>query len=412
MALSLAQQKIAADTARFRVVMAGRRFGKTHLAIREICKAAAMPDQEVWFVSPTYRQCKQNVWKKLKNKIVDLRWASKINESELSILLKNGSSISLKGADNYDGLRGVGLDFLVMDEFADTSAEAWYETLRPTLSDREGRALFIGTPKGRSNWSYDMFQQHLANPDNWSSYQFTTIDGGRVKLEEIEAAKRDLDIRVFNQEYNATFETFSGRVFYSFDDNNIKPFTEPTPDVLYLGMDFNIDPMSVMIGTKQGEIFHIFDEIQIFGSNTQEAIDEIKNRYGKQRIVVYPDPAGHQRKTSANGRTDITQLQNAGFRVVAPYSHNPVRDGINAVNSRILSASGERRLLVDGKCKHTIKSLERMVYKTGTSVPNKEQGLDHMADAIRYCIDGLWPIKREIEQDQNSPTTWAHTIGR
>lgn len=412
MALSLAQQKIANDKARFRVVMAGRRFGKTHLAIREICKAAAMPDQEVWFVSPTYRQCKQNVWKKLKNKIVDLRWASKINESELSILLKNGSSISLKGADNYDGLRGVGLDFLVMDEFADTSAEAWYETLRPTLSDREGRALFIGTPKGRSNWSYDMFQQHLANPDNWSSYQFTTIDGGRVKLEEIEAAKRDLDIRVFNQEYNATFETFSGRVFYSFDDNNIKPFTEPTPDVLYLGMDFNIDPMSVMIGTKQGEIFHIFDEIQIFGSNTQEAIDEIKNRYGKQRIVVYPDPAGHQRKTSANGRTDITQLQNAGFRVVAPYSHNPVRDGINAVNSRILSASGERRLLVDGKCKHTIKSLERMVYKTGTSVPNKEQGLDHMADAIRYCIDGLWPIKREIEQDQNSPTTWAHTIGR
>ncbi len=138
MPLSPAQNNIANDTHRFRVAVCGRRFGKTHLAIRELCKFARMPERECWFVAPTYRQAKQIVWKKLKQKLVDLKWANKINESELSIILKNGSTISLKGADNHDSLRGVGLDFIVLDEFADIDPEAFYETLRPTLSDKEG----------------------------------------------------------------------------------------------------------------------------------------------------------------------------------------------------------------------------------------------------------------------------------
>ena len=148
MPLSTAQQEIADDNHRFRVVVAGRRFGKTHLAIRELCYYGRIPDREVWYIAPTYRQAKQIVWRKLKHRLQDLRWIKKINESELSIILKNGSTIALKGADNADSLRGVGLDFMVMDEFADIDPEAWYETLRPTLSDKQGGALFIGTPKG------------------------------------------------------------------------------------------------------------------------------------------------------------------------------------------------------------------------------------------------------------------------
>jgi len=141
MPLSLAQKTISDSTARWRVVVAGRRFGKTHLAIRELCYHARQPQKDVWYIAPTYKMARQIVWKKLKNRLQDLRWVEKTNETELTIQLRNGSTIALKGADNYDSLRGVGLDFIVLDEFADIDPEAWYETLRPTLSDR---ALAIG----------------------------------------------------------------------------------------------------------------------------------------------------------------------------------------------------------------------------------------------------------------------------
>lgn len=408
MPLSKAQQSIAESDKRFRVVVAGRRFGKTHLAIRELCYHAKEPNREVWYVAPTYRQSKQIVWKKLKSKLQDLRWIKKVNESELAIILKNGTTIALKGADNADSLRGVGLDFIVLDEFADIDDEAWYEVLRPTLSDKQGKALFIGTPKGIGNWAYDLYQQYQDNGD-WESFQYTTIDGGNVKPEEIESAKRDLDARTFRQEYMATFETFSGRIYYNFERTaNITKYTNDIPDVIYVGMDFNIDPMSAVIAVRHNDDLYIIDEIRMFSSNTQEMVDELKTRYPKQRIWVYPDPAARQRKTSAGGQTDLSILSNAGFVVKAPNSHTPVRDRINSVNSRLCDATGTRKLFVDPKCKHTIESLERQVYKENSSQPDKEGGYDHMNDALGYMIDYLFPVKREI--NIQAPQRFGHAI--
>ena len=411
MPLSSAQVKVANDTNRFRVVVAGRRFGKTHLAIRELCKHAREPDKDVWYVAPTYKMARQIVWKKLKNKLQDLKWIKKTNETELSILLKNNSTISLKGADNYDSLRGVGLDFIVLDEFADINEEAWYETLRPTLSDKGGKALFIGTPKGIGNWAYELYQNCLEQPSVWSSYQFTTIDGGNVSAEEIEAAKKDLDQRQFNQEYLATFETFAGRIYYSFDRaHNVKTWTEKIPDVVYVGMDFNIDPMSAVVAIRYGDTLHIVDEIRMFSSNTQEMVDEIKNRYKNCRVWVYPDPAGHQRKSSAGGATDITILSNAGFVVKAPRMHTPVRDRINSVNSRLCNSTGIRQLYIDPKCKYTIEGLERQTYKEGSSQPDKESGYDHMNDALGYMVDYLFPVKRDVDPTLTQPRRWSHAL--
>ena len=153
MPLSSAQKQIAESDKRFRVLISGRRFGKTHLAIREMCKAASTPNQTVWYIAPSYRMSKTIVWDQLKKKLVQLNWAKKINESDLTIRLVNGSIISLKGADNGDSLRGVGLNFIVLDEFADIEQKAWTEVLRPTLSDTGGGALFCGTPKGIGNWA-------------------------------------------------------------------------------------------------------------------------------------------------------------------------------------------------------------------------------------------------------------------
>lgn len=409
MPLSTPQQKIVEAPQRFKVVVAGRRFGKTHLAIRELCYHARLPDRTVWYVAPTYRQAKMITWKKLRKKLLELRWARKINETELTIELKNGSVISLKGADNYDSLRGIGLDYLVLDEFADIDSEAWYETLRPTLADKQGGALFIGTPKGL-NWAHDLYTMSDEYPDEWASFQFTTIEGGNVKPEEIEAARRSLDERTFRQEFEATFETFSGRVFYAFHRAyNHAEFPDKLPHDLHIGIDFNVDPITAVIAVRAGTYLFVIDEIKIFGSNTDELVEEIKTRYPNHGIVCYPDPAGAQRKTSAGGRTDHTILRNAGFRVITPHRHNAVRDGINAVNAKLRSSTGETTLYIDPKCKYITECLEKHTYKEGTSIPDKDSGFDHMTDALRYMVDALFPIRQPTEPLPVS--TWGHQIG-
>jgi hypothetical protein len=409
MPLSLAQKTVAQDNHRFRVVCAGRRFGKTYLAIRELCYHARIPDQDVLYVAPTFGQAKHIVWRQLKNRLQDLNWIKKINETELTITLRNNSRIYLKGADAYDRLRGGQYNFIVIDEMADIVPEAWYETLRPTLSNTLGKALFIGTPKGLNHF-YDLYQMSAVDKEHWASYSFTTLEGGNVPEDEITQARRDLDSKTFKQEYEASFETFSGRIYYAFERalNVQEPETLNTATI-YVGADFNVSPMSAVIAQREGDDLYVIDEIKMYSSNTNELADEIKTRYPKSKVWIYPDPAGSARKTSAGGVTDHIILANQGFVVKAPRSHTPVRDRINAVNSRLCDSTGIRHLFVSAKCKYTIESLERQVYKEGTSQPDKESGYDHMNDALGYCIDYIWPVTRD-RQEYRGPQRWLHQI--
>ena len=410
MNLTRPQSSIYHDQSRFRAVVAGRRFGKTFLSISELVRAAIGTDKKVfdknvWYVAPTYKAAKEIAWDMLVN-IVPEEIVSKRNETELSLKLINGSTIALKGAEKPDNLRGRSLDFCVLDEFADMRPEAWFEVIRPSLSDRKGKALFIGTPKGRNHF-YDIWTNGADSQDGWSSFQYTTLEGGNVDADEIEAAMRDLDERTFKQEYLANFVNYSGIIYYAFDRvESLKPFKDSLEgQILHIGMDFNIDPMSAVVAIKSGEHLHIIDEIVIYGSNTDEIVDEIKTRYPKNKIIVYPDPASRQRKTSAGGRTDLSILQNAGFVVKVRNSHSQIRDRINSVNAHLMSADGTRNLFIDPKCKQVVKSLERQTYKEGTMQPDKESGFDHMNDALGYLVDFLYPIKREHSIPQ--PTRWT-----
>jgi phage terminase large subunit len=229
------------------------------------------------------------------------------------------------------------------------------------------------------------------------SFQFTTLDGGNVPEDEVAQAREDLDARTFSQEFLATFENFSGIVAYSFGQHNIVKAEEINAhEQLILGTDFNVNPMSctVMRRTKDG--LHCVDEIVLYSSNTNELIDEIRNRYPKNPITIYPDPAGVQRKTSANGNTDIKLLENAGFTVRYHRQHPLVKDRINSANSLFfLRDNGTTRFYVDPKCKHTIKSLQQFCYKEGTQIPDKDSGFDHMFDALTYAIQYLFPINKE-----------------
>jgi phage terminase large subunit len=340
---------------------------------------------------------KQILWKKLKKKLTSINWVKKINETELTLELINGSEISLKGADNYDSLRGVGLNFVVIDEAADMSPEAWYEVLRPTLSDTGGSALFLGTPKGY-NWFKDLYDLGKTRK-GWVSFQFTTIDGGNVPEDEILQAQQDLDSRTFRQEYMATFEQYAGIIAYAFGDHNLQaaPAIEKhTP--LICGIDFNVSPMSCVVMVRTNNGLHAIDDIALHSSNTNEMIEEIRNRYPTNPITAFPDPAGVQKRSSANGNTDIRLLEMAGFTVRYHRAHPLIKDRINAANSLFYRREdGTTRFYIDPKCKHTIKSLKNYSYKEDSQIPLKGE-FDHMFDALTYPIEFLFPIVKPVPE--------------
>ena len=341
---------------------------------------------------------KSIAWRKLKELAGD-HFSSK-NESELFVEFDNGSIIQLKGAENRDSLRGVSLAGAVIDEAAFMAQEVWTEVIRPSTSDQQAPVLFISSPSGW-NWFKERYDYALSGEDpNWEAFQFTTADGGNVKPEEIEAAKRELPIKTFNQEYLASFETLSNRVYSNFD--RMQNIVESDPDLndfpdLYIGIDFNVNPMSAIVGVKSADQLFLLDEIILPNSNTTELSAEIKRRYPKHKIRVYPDPSGRARKTSAaGGVTDFAILEQNGFSVIAPRAHPPVADRINEVQAMLQNANGQRRLFVSKKCKDMIKSLDGLVYKEKTGAPDKDSGLDHITDALGYLVHSEFPIRKPI----------------
>jgi hypothetical protein len=322
--------------------------------------------------------------------------------------LVNGSEIALRSADNPDSLRGVGLNFVAFDETADMDPSVWYEVIRPTLSTTRGRALFLGTPKGH-NWFKDLFDLSATN-SNWASYQYTTLDGLQVPEDEIEQARQDLDSRTFEQEYEARFNNYSGIIAYAFGEHNIRAVIQPTDiEPLIIGGDFNVRPMTAVVMRRTAQGLDAIDEITIYDSNTNEMVDEIKNRYPRNPITFYPDPSGVAMKTSANGNSDIKILESAGFKVVYHRKHALVKDRINSANSLFhLKEDGTTRFHIDPKCKATIKSLRSYCYKEGTQLPNKDNIHDHHFDSCTYPIEYLYPI---VKPAATQPAQrWGHQL--
>lgn len=395
------QSQVFHDSTRFRVVVAGRRFGKTILAKSELVKAAAAhPNGLVWYVAPTYAMARQIMWKDLKNSI-PRGWIKKVNETLLFVELINGCEIHLKGADRPDTLRGVGLCFVVLDEFQDMRDDVWETVLRPTLATTEGGALFIGTPKAFNHF-HDLYAKGQAQRNRkfpeYRSWQFPTIMSPFVPRREIEAARKDLDPRTFRQEFEASFETMSGRVYYPFDRKihvGSYPFNPKLP--IWVGQDFNIDPMSSAILQPQpnGELW-LVDEIVLFNSNVMEVCDELEKRYWRylNQITIYPDPAGgnrgHQR-----GESSLDIFRERGFkRIRYRKKHPPVQDRVNAVNSRLLTADGQIKLKIDAKCRNAIDGAEQVIYKEGTAEVDKSLNKEHIMDAIGYPIEIEFPTRR------------------
>jgi hypothetical protein len=410
MPLSAKQQEIADCKTRFRVVLAGRRGGKTHLAVREICRFASKPGATVWMLANSRQQIKSLVWTKLKKKLNSLNWILDTNESELTIRLVNNSMICLKSAEQGDNLRGESISFICIDEFCDIDLEEiWNQIIRPSLSDQKGHALFTGTPKAGNQTARDLYDNHLTKK-NWASFSYTTEQGGFVDADEIEQARQDLSPKVFSQEYLANWENFAGIIFNEFGQHNITEVRKPTEtETVFIGMDFNVTPMSAVIGRQTRTGIEVYDEIYLDNSNTTEMIAEIRSRYPRNPVVVFPDPAGVQRRASANGNTDIKLLEMAGFQTRYHRQHPLVRDRINSGNSLFFKRDdGSTRFTIDPACKKTIACFKNWAYKSESMTPSKDSGFDHGADAATYMIQFLFPINKPIAP--SAPQRFGHAL--
>jgi phage terminase large subunit len=389
-ALTIPQRSVWDSSSRFKLLCSGRRFGKTYLCItRLICWALEKPGSLNWYVTANYRMAKQIAWRQLKA-MAPPELVVKRNESDLSIEFVNGSIVALRGADNEDSLRGVSLASLVIDEAAYVKQTAWEMVLRPALSDQGGPAWFITTPAGL-NWFHDLWEQAQDQPD-WQTFSYTTVQGGNVAEEEIEAARRTLDERTFRQEYLASFETLSGRVYPNFSDDNISEDISDKGGEIYWGTDFNVSIMAGVLGSRVGDTLHIWDEVSVNQSNTDEVCAMLKQRFPDRKIVAYPDPTGSARKTSSAGRTDHDIIRRAGFGCVSPKAPWAVKDKINATNWMIRTADGHLKLFVHPRCKHTIKALKNVTYKQGAEdyVIDKSAGIEHWTDGLGYLILGAF----------------------
>ena len=216
------QLEVFNDNTRFKIVAAGRRFGKSRLAAwMLLIEALKSTSKDVFYVAPTYQQAKDILWSLLKELGHEVIQSAHENTSVLTLV--NNRKIYLKGADRPDTLRGVGLAFCVIDEYADIKANVWEQILRPALADVQGKALFIGTPKGRNHF-YELFKYAESGRDEqWTSFHYTSYDNPLIPASEVEAAKNSMSSFAFRQEFLASFEAASRDLFkedwIEIDDN-------------------------------------------------------------------------------------------------------------------------------------------------------------------------------------------------
>lgn len=204
------QREIAADPTRFRVVAAGRRWGKSRMA-SALALEVALKGGRAWWVAPTYPIASVG-WREVRGLAVQVP-GTQVSESEKRVTLSTGGWVQVRSADNPDSLRGEGLDFVVVDEAAFVAEEAWAEALRPALADRRGRALFISTPKGR-NWFWRAYERGRSLGDaSWRSWTAPTSANPFIAPDEILAARDGMPERVFRQEFEAAFVEDGGGVF-------------------------------------------------------------------------------------------------------------------------------------------------------------------------------------------------------
>jgi hypothetical protein len=374
------RREVLSHPAKRKVLVAGRRFGKSFLSIIWMLTRKIEQNERRWIITPTYRQGKTTTWKLLR--AVFRNYDAQVNESELLVRLPNGAEIAIKGAEQENNLRGAGLNMVCMEEYSYIKPHVWEEIIYPMLTTTNGDALFIGTPNGYDHL-YDAYLKGQSNDPEWKSWQYTTLDGGFVPEEEIKKAKSMMDERAFKTEFLASFETTGNRAAYNFDRSIHVKKAEQISSNIFWSMDFNILGSVCLACEYTDGTIHFFDEIRLPNSNTQMMANEMKKV--APYIPVYPDATGSARSTTSN-RSDHQILRDNGFRVISKKANPSVIDRLNALNRMLKDANGKVRMTIDPKCTNLIKDLEQTQRTNDGRIDKRDEKRSHFLDACSYYI--------------------------
>lgn len=423
------QSRLWQSRSRYDVVPAGRRSGKTEIVgkrrlIYRALIGSPFPDPRYFAAAPTRDQAKRIYWKDLKRLTPRNLMARPPSESSLIIFLLTGAEIHVLGMDKPERIEGTPWDGGVLDEYDNMKKDAWGAHVRPALSDRRGWCDFIGVPEGRKQF-YELYKEAKAQAleafkkgevPEWNAFWWKSAD--ILPPEEIESAKRDLDELTYLQEYEASFVNFSGRAYWPFVEHTHVGRLEYNPKHdLDFCFDFNVSPgvaaviQEQWLPTSDSEETWgdgVIGEVYIpRNSNTLSVCDRLIKDWGrhKGRITCYGDFTGGSRGSAAVLGSDwqlIKQKLWGHFgpnRVSFVVKPNPrERDRINSVNSRLLTMSGDVRMMVDGKCKYTVKDFEGVTLLEGGSGEldkKADSDLTHLTDAIGYRQWIKHPVKKK-----------------
>jgi len=423
------------STARFNISPAGRRsgkteiFGKRKLILKAIQGSPYEGGGRYFAAAPTYNQAKRIYWKDLKLMTPPHLLAGPPSESNLIITLVNGSEIHVLGMDKPERVEGSPWDHGVLDEIGNMKPETWGEHVRPALSDRNGTCDFIGVPEGRNHY-YDLYTDALADTTGtWAVFHWPSAD--ILPAEEIEQAKRDLDQLTYEQEYEGSFVSFTGRAYYNFDEKthvgNWKKYYNPKRPIIFT-FDFNVDPGTAAIiqefrrpATTVKERFTnltktttaVIGEVYILqNSNTPRVCDKLIQDWGdhKGHVFCYGDATGGAKGTAKVRGSDWDLVKQKLYPVFGDRLHfrvplaNPrERARVNAVNSRLLNTLEEVYMVVDHTCKYTIKDFEGVrVIEGGVGEIDKKRDpkLSHLSDGIGYYVAREYPVIQLVETRQ------------
>lgn len=393
------QQSVWDSKARFKVVAAGRRTGKSRLAAYLlIYYALQVKSGHVFYVAPTQGQARDIMWSNLIEIGHPVIKGSHINN--LQITLINGATISLKGADRPETMRGVSLKFLVMDEYADMKSSVWEQILRPALADQKGTALFIGTPMGRNHF-YDLYKYaELKEDSEYECWHFTSYDNPLLDPKEIDAAKKSMSSYAFRQEFMASFEAQGSDIFK--EDWLLFSEEEPLGGSYYIAIDMagfeeagkrnkktRLDSTAIAV-VKVNEHGWWVKEI-IHGRWTfEETANKIFDAVDKYEPVAVGIEKGIARQAIVSPLTDMMKQRNRFFRI------QELTHGNKKKTDRIIAALQgrfEHGAIKINKGDWNLEFIDQLF-----QFPNP-QVHDDLIDALAY-IDQLSNISYFIEAPQ------------
>ncbi len=417
------QDDAFASPARFKVVVAGRRWGKTELALAQLLNACLNTNGVYRYIAPTQKLARKTLWRRKLPRVLDRAWLSKDpNETNMEVWFRTGSILEVLGADDPDALRGEGVNGVVLDEYADMKEETWPEAVRPSLGDKKGWALFIGTPKSYNHF-YDMYQLGMsAEHPKWASWQRRSVDNPLLDPEEIEDARRTTDPRTFRQEWEASFETIAGRAYYAFDRyKDVKPVELVAGVPVCVSFDFNVNPATAVIGQGRGPSPQVWREVWVThagGEATRAAAVRAKELLSQARwtgeVRVYGDATGRAAKTTGPSDHAVIRQVFADATWCIRNDNPHVKDRVAAVNARCCTMSGERYIAVDPSCVRTIADLEQVVFKdNGELNQDTNPMLTHISSALGYWIHREWPVKHSQPAAViRTDNTWQKDVWR